>query len=121
MHLRWISSAIGIPLFIFLCLAGATVFSAAVFIVAIIGLFEMQKAWKDSGIAPNLPISCIGLVLMLIGYLPDHQELYNRISFLAIFPPDMFICLLAVSLFVIGILGELIKAQRPTMKRVSYK
>ena len=57
MRLRWLTAAVGIPLFIVLCAAGPQAFAWSMVGVAIIGLWEMASASRLEKVTPN-PILC---------------------------------------------------------------
>ncbi len=59
---RVASAAVGIPVFIGLCLWGAEPFCIAVALVACLGLAEILRAMLSKGLRPSILIASIGLV-----------------------------------------------------------
>jgi phosphatidate cytidylyltransferase len=62
MLVRTLSGAAAIPLFVWLCLAGARAFAVATAILAAIGLFEFWRALRRAGREPNPIVCLLGLV-----------------------------------------------------------
>jgi len=65
---RWLSAIVGIPLFLGLCLWGREPFGVAVFLIALLGLWELSTAWRKAGIHANLLLLAMGLVLPLYAW-----------------------------------------------------
>src|SRR2546421_8958274 len=61
MGLRVISAALGIPLFLGLCVWGETPFGLAILAVAAIGLGEMVTTLRRQGKRPNPLLAALGL------------------------------------------------------------
>jgi phosphatidate cytidylyltransferase len=61
MRNRWLTAAVGIPLFLGLCIWNATAFAIGVLVLAGLGLFEMVSAYWRAGIYPNPPLALLGL------------------------------------------------------------
>src|SRR5438132_14161411 len=74
---RWASAAVGIPLYIGLCLWGSLPFTVGIIIAAAIGLAEMVRAYQAKGIRPNPALACLGLLGPAVGLLPDAHDLWS--------------------------------------------
>lgn len=59
---RWISAGIGIPLFIGVCIWGATPFAIGVMALAVLGLVEILRAYSTEGIEPSPLLAAAGLL-----------------------------------------------------------
>ena len=60
--LRWLSAAIGIPLLLWFCYIGGMAFSAALLLLAFLGLRELLQAYRRAGIRPNPILAFTGLL-----------------------------------------------------------
>lgn len=65
---RWLSAIVGIPVFLGLCLWGREPFGVAVFLLAVLALWELSSAWRKAGIHANLLLLAMGLVLPLYAW-----------------------------------------------------
>ena len=71
MRVRWISAAVGIPLFVSVCIWGALPFAIGMFIVAFLGLCEMVRTYHSQGIHPNLLLAATGLLAPALCITPS--------------------------------------------------
>jgi phosphatidate cytidylyltransferase len=60
MRLRWISAAIGIPLFLGLCVWGRLPFSLGILALAVLGAAEMLRAYRAQDIRANALLAGLG-------------------------------------------------------------
>jgi len=61
MLLRWLSAAIGIPLYVGVCLWGVKPFSIGVLALAVLGLIELLRTYWSQGIRANVFLAASGL------------------------------------------------------------
>lgn len=74
LRMRWISAAVGIPLFLGLALWGAVPFSVAVFVLAALGLGELLRAYGAAGITVNLPTAVMGMILPAWAWTAERSD-----------------------------------------------
>jgi phosphatidate cytidylyltransferase len=70
MIFRWLSAAVGVPLFIAVCVWGRIPFAVGVTILSAIALWELVRAYQAQGIYPNPLVALLGLLSSAWPLLP---------------------------------------------------
>ena len=70
MKTRIISGLVMAPLLIVLYLGGMWLRCAA-FLIAVMGLYEFYKGWKNMGVEPSFSIGCIMTLILFLSWIPE--------------------------------------------------
>lgn len=82
MLLRVLSAALGIPLYIIVCLQGTRAFAIGISIFAIISIFELLKTYWTQKIRPSLFLSFLGLMFPAWTLLTPYFEWRHLVIFI---------------------------------------